>query len=140
MTNPLHSLFVQTCQDLPLVAVLRGITPAEITAVGQSLYDAHWRIFEVPLNSPDPYNSIHQMQKNLPDALIDAGTVLTTQQVKDVHQAGGGLIVSPHFNADVVRLAKSMGMICIPGVATPSEAFAALGILCKSLIVSHPQA
>jgi len=126
MTTPLQTLFAQACHDLPLVAVLRGISPTEIASVGQALYDAHWRILEVPLNSPDPYTSIHHMQKNLPDALIGAGTVLTTQHVKDVHQAGGRLIVSPHFNADVVRLAKSKGMICIPGVATPSEAFAAL--------------
>ena len=64
MTTPLQTLFAQACQDLPLVAVLRGISPTEIASVGQALYDAHWRILEVPLNSPDPYTSIHHMQKN----------------------------------------------------------------------------
>ena len=111
---------------LPLVAVLRGISPEEVDDISEVLAGAGFRILEVPLNSPTPLASIEAMNATLPAALIGAGTVLTTAQVRDVHAAGGRLIVSPNFDAQVVRAAVKLDMVCLPGVATVSEAFAAL--------------
>lgn len=112
--------------SLPLVAILRGITPAEALDVGHALTGAGWHLMEVPLNSPQPLHSIATLAAAFPQALVGAGTVLTAAQVREVHAAGGQLIVSPHFNADVVREAVRLDMACLPGVMTPSEAFAAL--------------
>lgn len=111
---------------LPLVAILRGIQSNEALDVGQALVDAGWRMIEVPLNSPQPLVTISALAAAFPHALIGAGTVLSSQQVLDVHKAGGKLVVSPNFNADVVRAALDHGMVCLPGVLTASEAFAAL--------------
>jgi 2-dehydro-3-deoxyphosphogalactonate aldolase len=111
---------------LPLVAILRGIQPNETLFVGQALADAGWHMIEVPLNSPQPLVSISALTARFPQLLIGAGTVLNTDQVRDVHKAGGKLVVSPNFNADVVRAAVDLGMVCMPGVLTASEAFAAL--------------
>ncbi|MEO7939910.1 MAG: 2-dehydro-3-deoxy-6-phosphogalactonate aldolase, partial [Burkholderiaceae bacterium] len=83
-------------------------------------------LLEVPLNSPQPLDSIGQLARAHPQALVGAGTVLTAQQVEQVHAAGGQLIVAPNFNAEVVRAAVALGMVCLPGIATPTEAFAAL--------------
>ncbi len=116
----------QAMAQLPLIAILRGLTPAEAPAVGQALVDSGFALIEVPLNSPDPLHSIAALAQQQPQALIGAGTVLNAQQVKDVHAAGGRLIVSPHFNPAVVAQALALGMVALPGVATPSEAFAAL--------------
>jgi 2-dehydro-3-deoxyphosphogalactonate aldolase len=113
-------------QSLPLVAILRGLTPAEAPAIGAALVDSGFRLIEVPLNSPQPLDSIALLARQCPQALVGAGTVLTPQQVRDVHAAGGELIVSPHFDAAVVREAVALGLACLPGVATPTEAFAAL--------------
>lgn len=113
-------------EELPLVAILRGITPAEAQAVGYALWNANWRVFEVPLNSPRPLESIGMLVRLFPDALVGAGTVRTEDEVRQVHAAGGRLVVSPHFDARVVRAAAWSGMVCLPGVLTPSEAFAAL--------------
>lgn len=113
-------------QTLPLVAILRGLTPPEAPAIGQALADAGFGVLEVPLNSPQPLESIALLAAAHPRSLVGAGTVLGVQQVRDVHAAGGQLIVSPHFNADVVRTAVGLGMVCLPGIATPTEAFAAL--------------
>ena len=110
----------------PLVAILRGLSPADAPAVGEALVNSGWKLIEVPLNSPEPLASIAALAKAHPDALVGAGTVLTVQQVRDVHSAGGELIVSPNFNADVVREAVRLGMVCLPGVGTATEAFAAL--------------
>ena len=85
-----------------------------------------WRLLEVPLNSPDPLVSISSLAKAHPEALVGAGTVLTARQVHEVHDAGGQLIVAPNFNAEVVRQAVALGMVCLPGVFTATEAFAAL--------------
>jgi len=112
--------------QLPLIAILRGLTPAEAPAVGQALLSSGFAIIEVPLNSPQPLQSIALLTQQFPQALIGAGTVLSPQQVKDVHGAGGRLIVSPNFNPVVVAQALALGMVVLPGVATPSEAFAAL--------------
>ena len=110
----------------PLVAILRGLPPADAPAIGQALVGCGWRLIEVPLNSPDPLLSISSLAKAHPDALVGAGTVLTARQVQEVHDAGGQLIVAPNFNAEVVRQAVALGMVCLPGVLTATEAFAAL--------------
>lgn len=112
--------------ELPLVAILRGIEPAEALDVGHALDDAGWRVIEVPLNSPLPLQSIAILSKAFPNLVIGAGTVLTVDQVRVVHGAGAKLVVAPNFNAEVVRAAVQLGMECVPGVMTPTEAFAAL--------------
>lgn len=113
-------------QHLPLVAILRGIRPEEAVPVGQALWDSGWRLMEVPLNSPEPLQSIRLMSQAFPQALVGAGTVLSPHQVREVRSAGGRLIVSPHFDAAVVSEALKLDMVCLPGVLTPSEAFGAL--------------
>lgn len=125
--NPLLAKAWQHAIDtLPLVAILRGITPQESEAVGDSLFNAGWRLLEVPLNSPDPLRSISALARRFPDAIVGAGTVRTADEVREVHAAGGRLVVSPHFDPRVVAAARTMGMVVLPGVMTPSEAFAAL--------------
>lgn len=110
-----------------LIAILRGLNPAEAVAVGEALYAAGFRVIEVPLNSPEPYQSIRLLRDCLPaDCLIGAGTVLTPSQVEQVKDAGGQLIVMPHSDPQVLRAAKAAGLWLAPGVATPTEAFAAL--------------
>lgn len=110
-----------------LIAILRGLRPEEAPAVGDVLYQAGFRIIEVPLNSPQPYDSIRLLRQSLPaNCLIGAGTVMTPEQVRLVKDAGGQLIVMPHSDAKVLRAAKEAGLYLAPGVATPNEAFAAL--------------
>jgi 2-dehydro-3-deoxyphosphogalactonate aldolase len=110
-----------------LIAILRGLTPEEAPGIGRALYGAGIRVLEVPLNSPDPLESIRLLREDLPgDARVGAGTVLTRAQVADVAAAGGQLIVSPNANADVIAAAVASGLSSYPGVATPTEAFAAL--------------
>ena len=118
--------FHDAMQHLPLVAILRGIAPGEAVDVARAIDEAGWRIVEVPLNSPQPMQSIAAMVKAFPHLLVGAGTVLTADQVREVHQAGGRLVVAPNFNAEVIRAAVQLGMECVPGVMTPTEAFAAL--------------
>ena len=124
-TNPAHTL-AQALAQLPLIAILRGLTPAEAPAIGQALVDSGFAMIEVPLNSPEPLRSITVLTSQFPQVLIGAGTVMNTEQVKDVHAAGGRLIVSPNFNPAVVAQALALNMVVLPGVATPTEAFAAL--------------
>lgn len=121
-----HDKFLRALDALPLVAILRGLTPAEAPAVGHALTGAGWQLIEVPLNSPHPLQSIATLATQHPQALVGAGTVLRAEQVREVHAAGGQLIVSPNFCADVVREAARLHMVCLPGVMTPTEAFAAL--------------
>jgi len=112
---------------LPLVAVLRGITAAEVDAVGTALVDNGFRILEVPLNSPDPFVSIGRLARGFgARCLVGAGTVLRVAEVARVADAGGKLIVMPHGDLAIVREAKRRGLVCLPGVATVTEAFAAL--------------
>lgn len=115
-------------RPLPLIAVLRGITPAEVAAIGTALTDNGFRMLEVPLNSPDPFESIASLAKPFGErCLVGAGTVLRAGDVASVEAAGGRLIVMPHTDVAVIREAKRLGLVCVPGVATPTEAFAALG-------------
>jgi 2-dehydro-3-deoxyphosphogalactonate aldolase len=113
--------------SLPLVAILRGLRPENAEAVGHALVNAGFRIIEVPLNSPEPFRSIEILAKTMPqDVLVGAGTVLEPDLVNGVHDVGGKLIVMPHADTDVIRRAKELRLFCTPGVATPTEAFAAL--------------
>ena len=112
--------------QLPLLAILRGITPAEAVPVGQALVDAGWSLIEVPLNSPQPLDSIAALAQAFPQALVGAGTVLDADQVRAVAAAGGQLIVAPNTDVEVLFEAQRLGLVCLPGVATPTEAFAAL--------------
>ncbi|MBK5539996.1 2-dehydro-3-deoxy-6-phosphogalactonate aldolase [Pseudomonas sp. TH05] len=110
-----------------LVAILRGVRPHEVLAIGEALYEAGFRVIEVPLNSPQPFDSIRSLRSHLPpDCLIGAGTVLEPAQVAQVQAAGGQVIVMPHSDPKVLRAAKAAGLYLAPGVATPTEAFAAL--------------
>lgn len=114
-------------QPLPLVAILRGLTPQDAVPVGAALFDAGFRVIEVPLNSPQPLDSIALLAREFGDrCLVGAGTVLTPEQVAQVRDAGGKLIVMPHGDTAVIRAAKAAELVCTPGVATPTEAFAAL--------------
>jgi 2-dehydro-3-deoxyphosphogalactonate aldolase len=111
----------------PLVAILRGITPAEAEVVVDALIEAGIRIVEVPLNSPDPLRSIELLAARFGEhALIGAGTVLEPRQVADVKKAGGRIIVSPSTDAAVITATVEAGLISSPGYFTPTEAFAAL--------------
>ncbi|NBQ88216.1 MAG: 2-dehydro-3-deoxy-6-phosphogalactonate aldolase [Betaproteobacteria bacterium] len=123
-----HLLFEQAMAQLPLVAILRGIEPDNAVAVGEALWQAGFRLIEVPLNSPQPLQSIARLRAALPHALVGAGTVLGVDEVRAVHAAGGQCVVAPNFNPEVVREALALGMACMPGVMTPSEAFAALAL------------
>ncbi|WP_136417299.1 MULTISPECIES: 2-dehydro-3-deoxy-6-phosphogalactonate aldolase [Oxalobacteraceae] len=111
----------------PLIAILRGLTPAEVPSVGRVLFDAGFRMLEVPLNRPGAIDAIHGLLRIAPDdALIGAGTVLSVSDVDAVKEAGGRLIVSPHYAPEVISHAARHGMIALPGVTTPTEAFNAL--------------
>ena len=124
MSLPALSSFLD---PLPLIAVLRGITPEEVDAVGVALADAGFRVLEVPLNSPRAFESIGKLAgRHGTRCLIGAGTVIEVSDVARVRAAGGQVIVMPHADPAVIREAKAQGMLCVPGVATPTEAFAAL--------------
>jgi len=123
MSNPLEPYLT----ELPLIAVLRGISPEEIPAISDVLVDAGFRILEVPLNSPRPFDSIALLSRRLDrTCLTGAGTVRDPADIARVRDAGGTLIVMPHADLAVVREAKQADMVALPGVATPTEAFAAL--------------
>ena len=120
--------FATAFAELPLVAILRGLKPDEALAVGDALLDAGFTLIEVPLNSPDPFDSIARLVKHCGDsALVGAGTVLTTDDVARLGKAGGKLSISPNTDTKVIAAAVTAGMTAMPGYFTPSEAFAALG-------------
>ena len=112
---------------LPLIAILRGITPSEAIDVGLALVETGFRIIEVPLNSPDPIESIRRLAAAVGDrATVGAGTVRSAAEVAEVAAAGGRLIVSPHMSPQLILATKQAGLMSGPGVATPTEAFAAI--------------
>jgi 2-dehydro-3-deoxyphosphogalactonate aldolase len=113
--------------ELPLIAILRGIRPEEAEPVGEALVAARFRLIEVPLNSPDPFRSIELLAKSFGDsAVVGSGTVMTPVDARRTVEVGGRLVVMPHSDGKVIRAAKSAGAWCFPGVATPTEGFAAL--------------
>jgi len=121
--NPL----LRYLDPLPLIAVLRGITPEEIPAISEALIAEGFRVLEVPLNSPRPFESIRLLADACGDqCLVGAGTVLAVADVARVRDAGGKVVVMPHADTAVIREAKALGLVCVPGVSTPTEAFAAL--------------
>jgi 2-dehydro-3-deoxyphosphogalactonate aldolase len=114
-------------RQLPLIAILRGLDPGSAASIGSALFDSGFRILEVPLNRPGAVECIDILSRHLPsDALIGGGTVLAQDHVDAVYAAGGRLIVSPNCNPSVIAHAVARGMLCAPGIATPTEAFAAL--------------
>lgn len=122
-----NSEFDAALARCPLVAILRGVTPGEVVAIGEALFDAGCRLIEVPLNSPDPLESIARLAQAFAGrAVIGAGTVLCAADVAAVQAAGGTMIVSPNTNIEVIAAACRGGLVSLPGIATPSEAFAAL--------------
>jgi 2-dehydro-3-deoxyphosphogalactonate aldolase len=111
----------------PLIAIVRGITPAEAESVADAIFEGGIRIIEVPLNSAEPLKSIERIARRLGDrALVGAGTVLDPADVARVKNAGGRIIVSPDTNPEVIAAAASAGLVSCPGYFTPSEAFAAI--------------
>jgi 2-dehydro-3-deoxyphosphogalactonate aldolase len=118
--------------DLPnrehaLIAILRGVAPAQVVSIAALLQAAGIRIIEVPLNSPDPYASIAALAaSHSAECLIGAGTVLSVEQVQRTHAAGARLVVAPNCDAAVIREALRLGMQVMPGIATATEAFAAI--------------
>ena len=126
--TPLLAKFNAHMDALPLVAILRGLKPEEALEVGQVIVNAGFHILEVPLNSPDPLRSIQILAEAFPNALVGAGTVTTAQQVRDIKATGGQLIISPHLDDNVVCEAVNLGLISMPGVATPTEAFRAIAL------------
>ena len=119
--------FHRYLDQCPLVAIVRGVTPAEAEAIGDAIYEAGIRMIEVPLNSPDPLDSIKRLANKFGDRmLVGAGTVLKTEDVGGVRDAGGRIIVSPDTNAEVIAAAAAAGLVASPGYFTPSEAFAAI--------------
>jgi 2-dehydro-3-deoxyphosphogalactonate aldolase len=124
--NPSETLKARLA-ECPLVAIIRGVTPAEAEEIGAAIWEAGIRIVEVPLNSPDPFASIERLALSLGDrASVGAGTVLEPDQVARVRDAGGQVIVSPNTYAPVIEATVAAGMISLPGYFTPSEAFDAL--------------
>ncbi len=126
--------FDEAFAALPLIAILRGVEPTKVAAIGEVLVDAGFRIIEVPLNSPDPLRSIGILAKQLAGrAVIGAGTVLKASDVGDVQRSGGQLIVAPNLDRQVAEAARELSLAWCPGVMTPSEAFTALDLGAKAL-------
>ena len=119
--------FRAAMRELPLIAILRGLKPAEAPAIGEVLVEAGFSLIEVPLNSPQSLDSIAALRQRFPQAMIGAGTVLTAAEARDVASAGGELVVAPNFDRDVVAETLRLGMTSLPGIMTSTEAFAALG-------------
>ena len=112
---------------LPLVAILRGITPEEVIAVADAIYQAGFRYIEVPLNSPRALESIARLVDHFEDrACCGAGTVITVEQVEAVAATGAKLIVSPNCDPQVIRRSIALGLVSMPGIQTPTEAFSAI--------------
>jgi len=125
MTN--RQAFDDAFAKCPLIAILRGVKPDEVEAIGEALVEAGFTILEVPMNSPDPLDSIARLARRLEGrAVVGAGTVLRVEDVEAVGAAGGTLIIAPNSNVRVIAAAADKGYVALPGIATPTEAFAAL--------------
>ena len=123
----MKELFEEYMRECPAVAILRGITPAEVPEICDRLFAAGIRLLEIPLNSPEPFKSIAAAAEHCEGRqLVGAGTVLTPEDVRKVRDAEGTFIISPNTDADVIRETKRLGLISIPGFFTASEGFAAL--------------
>ena len=124
MTSKTPQTLLMKARRLPLVAILRGLTPANAAAVGLALMESGFRIIEVPLNRPSALQCIEILSRELNDeALVGGGTMLTLDDVQTVHDAGGRLAVSPNCDTRVIARAVDLGMLSVPGIATPTEAF-----------------
>lgn len=118
---------LQALQKCPLIAILRGIQPQEVVAIGTALINQGFHCIEIPLNSPQPLESIALLNQAFQkSALIGAGTVTRVEQVAQVAERGAKLVVMPHTDITIIRAAKEQGLYCIPGFSTPTEAFAAI--------------
>ena len=128
MTSPTHrQAFDDAFAKCPLIAILRGVKPDEVEAIGEALVDAGFTIIEVPRNAPDPLDSIARLARRFEGrAVVGAGTVLRVEDVEAVGAAGGTLIIAPNANVRVIAAAADKGYVALPGIATPTEAFAAL--------------
>jgi 2-dehydro-3-deoxyphosphogalactonate aldolase len=115
-----------SAKSVEMVAILRGLTPARAAETGVALVTAGFRTMEVPLNSPEPFETIKLLAQAHPDCLVGAGTVLAAAEVDRVHGAGGRLVVAPNCDGHVIRRALELGMRVMPGIATATEAFSAL--------------
>ena len=119
--------FEKFMAECPAVAILRGVTNAEVTAVCDALYEAGIRLLEIPLNSPDAVKSIAIASEHCKGRMaVGAGTVLTVEDVNNVHKAGGTFIISPNTDTDVIKETKKLGMLSIPGFFTATEGFSAI--------------
>lgn len=117
----------EVLKEMPLIAILRHIKPSEVTAIGDVLYAAGFRCLEVPLNSPDPFDSIARLAAEFgKKALVGAGTVIQVGDVAKVAEADGKVIITPHTDPKIIHEAKRLGLCCIPGVSTPTEAYTAI--------------
>lgn len=127
MTSPAVSAFDTAFARCSLVAILRGVAPHEVEAIGDELVAAGFTLIEVPMNSPEPLDSVARLAKRFAGrAIVGAGTVLKVEDVAAVADAGGTMIISPNANLDVIRASASAGLVSLPGIATPTEAFGAL--------------
>ena len=118
---------IRFLKSLPLIAILRGIRPEESIDIGCELFEIGFRIIEIPLNSPDAFKSIEKLVLKLKDkALIGGGTITNIKQLQLLSDVGGKLAVMPHTDLKLIRKAKTLNFVCFPGVASPSEALAAL--------------
>jgi 2-dehydro-3-deoxyphosphogalactonate aldolase len=121
-----HS-FEAMMQEFPMVAIMRGVGPDDVLEHGRVLIEAGFRIIEVPLNSPNPFESIRLLQETYGETtLIGAGTVLTMDQLAKLIATGAGLMVAPHTDPEIIRAAKTAGLYTMPGFFTVTEAFAAI--------------
>lgn len=127
-TEERSARFEAAARALPLVGILRGIKPEEAGSVGEELHRRGFRLIEVPLNSPRPFESIMLLRDRLPaDCIVGAGTVLREDDVDTLAALGADLVVMPHANVSMIARSRQRGLLCMPAAATPTEAFAAAG-------------
>jgi len=120
-------VFREAINRMPIVSILRGVDPEEVIDIVDCLFELGIKIVEVPLNSPSPYKSINLISKKYGDKMIvGAGTVLCQNEVYEVSNIGGSIIVSPNVNTNVIQKTKELGMVSLPGASTPTEVFSAL--------------